>query len=208
MAEFEYFCDRILSRLRSRDTKYKERKTRVPLSNIFTASDEAFALLMIYNEIDRWDNIPDPATLEVMEVTNRRKWKNTVEKKFCSAKRGSCDGWKDDGKKMYNDLVKKIEKLRKNPDTGSEFEHKLMVKWLIEKKRADGENMNGVSYSTYVEDDKRFNTIDDDFMTETSAYRKMVEEYEAVMKEEKERENNVRTELYVEGEVSGDVKNV
>ena len=45
----------------------------MPLSNIFTASDEAFALLMIYNEIDRWDNIPDPATLEVMEVTNRRK---------------------------------------------------------------------------------------------------------------------------------------
>ena len=68
--------------------------------------------------------------------------------------------------------------------------------------------MNGVSYSTYVEDDKRLNTIDDDFMTETSAYRKMVEEYEAVMKEEKERENNVRTELYVEGEVSEDVKNV
>ena len=69
--------------------------------------------------------------------------------------------------------------------------------------------MNGVSYSTYVEDDKRLNTIDDDFMTETSAYRKMVEEYEAViMKEEKGIENNVRTEPYVDGEVSGDVKNV
>ena len=68
--------------------------------------------------------------------------------------------------------------------------------------------MNGVSYSTYVEDDKRLNTIDDDFMTETSAYRKMVEEYEAVMKEEKERENDIRTEQYVEGEVGGDVKNV
>ena len=35
--------------------------------------------------------------------------------------------------------------------------------------------MNGVSYSTYVEDDKRFNTIDDDFMKKTSAYRKMLE---------------------------------
>ena len=68
--------------------------------------------------------------------------------------------------------------------------------------------MNGVSYSTYVEDDKRFNTIDDDFMTETSAYRKMVEEYKEVMKEEKERENEIRTEQYVEGEVGGDVKNV
>ena len=36
----------------------------------------------------------------------------------------------------------------------------------------------------------------------------MVEEYEEVMKEEKERENDIRTEQYVEGEVGGDVKNV
>ena len=64
-----YFCDRILSQLRSRDTRYKERKTKEPLvSVIFTASDEAFALLMIYNEIDRWENIPDLATLEATEV--------------------------------------------------------------------------------------------------------------------------------------------
>ena len=57
-------------------------------------------------------------------------------------------------------------------------------------------------------DDKRLNTIDDDFMTKTSAYRKIEEEYEEVMKEEKERENDIRTEQYVEGEVGGDVKNV
>ena len=62
--EFEYFCDRILSRLRPRDTKYKERTTKEPLSAIFTPSDEAFALMIIYNEIDRWESIPDPATLE------------------------------------------------------------------------------------------------------------------------------------------------
>ena len=49
LEEFVYFCDRILSRLRSRDTRYKERKTKEPMSAIFTASDEAFALLMIYN---------------------------------------------------------------------------------------------------------------------------------------------------------------
>ena len=68
-------------------------------------------------------------------MSKKRKWKNTVEKKSCLAKRGSCDGWKDDWKKMHNNLVKRIEKLRKDPDTGSEFEHKLMVKWLIEKKK-------------------------------------------------------------------------
>ena len=179
----------------------------MPLSNIFTASDEAFALLMIYNEIDRCDNIPDPATLEVTEVSKKRKWKNTVEKKFCSAKRGSCDGWKDDGEKMYNDLVKRIEKLRKDPDTGSEFEHKLMVKWLNEKNSGWRKYEWG-ELQHYVEDDKRFNTIDDDFMTKTSAYRKTLEEYEAVMKEEKEREKDIQMEPYVEAEVGKDVKTV
>ena len=36
---------------------------------------------------------------------------------------------------MYNALVQKIETLRKDPATGSGFEHKLMVRWLIEKKQ-------------------------------------------------------------------------
>ena len=95
--EFEYFCDRILSRLRPRDTKYKERKTKEPLSAIFTPSDEAFALMILYNELDRWENISDPDTLEVMEVSKKRKWKNTVEKKFCSSTRGCADGWEEGG---------------------------------------------------------------------------------------------------------------
>ena len=85
LGEFKYFCDRILSRLRPRDTKYKERKTKEPLSAIFTPSDEAFALMIIYYKIERWENIPDPATLEAMEVSEKRKWKNTVEKiLFCN----------------------------------------------------------------------------------------------------------------------------
>ena len=80
LKEFEYFCDRILSRLRPRDTKYRERKTKEPLSAIFTPSDEAFAMMIIYNEKNRWENIPDPATLEATEVSKKHKWKNAVEK--------------------------------------------------------------------------------------------------------------------------------
>ena len=61
-------------------TKYKERKTKEPLSAIFTPIDEAFALMIINNKMDRWENVPDPAILEAMEVSKKRKWKNTVEK--------------------------------------------------------------------------------------------------------------------------------
>ena len=83
-----------------------------------------------------------------------------------------------------------------------------MVRWIIEKKTADGENMDGVTYSTFQEDDKIFDKIDEDFMTKTNAYRKMQAEYEAVMKEEKERERNIQTRPYIEAEVGGIVKNV
>ena len=179
LEEFEYFGDKILSRLRPRDTKYKGRKIKEPPSTNFTPSDEAFVLLMIYKEIDRWKNIPDPATLETTEVSKKPKQKNTVEKKLCSATRGSSDGWKEEGKQMYFALVGKIERtLRKDPFTGSDFEHKLMEKWLIEKKAAHGENMNGVTYSTFEEDDKRFDTNDEDFMTKTSVQRNMLAEYQ------------------------------
>ena len=69
-------------------------------------------------------------------MSKKRKWKNTVEKKFCSTTRGSSYGWKDEWGGMYYALVvEKIETLRKNSVTGSDFEHKLMVRWLIGKKK-------------------------------------------------------------------------
>ena len=51
-----------------------------------------------------------------------------------------------------------------------------MVKWLIFKKTGEGANMNGVTYSTIEEDDKRFDTKDVDFITKTSAYRNLLAE--------------------------------
>ena len=65
--------------------------------------------------------------------------KYRADKKLCSATRGSSNGRKEEGKQMYFSLVEKIETLRKDLVTGSDFEHKLMVKWFIEKKAADGE---------------------------------------------------------------------
>ena len=207
LEEFEYFFDRIVSRLRPRDTKYKDRRTKEPLSAIFTPSDEAFALLIIYNEIERWENIPDPVSFERIEVSKKRKWKNNVEKKFCSTTRGSSDGWKDEGKKLYYALVENIERLRKDPVTGSEFEHKLMVKYLIEKREANGENMKGITYSTFEEDKKGLDTNNTDYMTKTNAYRKLKAEYDdELMKEVKSKERIKQMDTYIE--VSENLKNV
>ena len=64
--------------------------------------------MIIYNKIERWENIPDPATLEAMDATKKQK-------KSCSATRGTADGWKEEGKQMYYRLVKNIKKLREDP---------------------------------------------------------------------------------------------
>lgn len=50
MKEFEYFCGRILSRMRPRETKFRDRKIRDPLSAIFIPADEAFPLMIIYDK--------------------------------------------------------------------------------------------------------------------------------------------------------------
>ena len=55
MKKFENFCDSILSRMRPGDTKFRERKTKKPLSAIFTPSDEAFAFMVVYNEKEWWE---------------------------------------------------------------------------------------------------------------------------------------------------------
>ena len=68
--------------------------------------------------------------------------------------------------------------------------------------------MNGITYNTFEEDDKRFEANDEDFMTKTSVYQDMLAEYEAVMREEKERGRIIQIETYLETEVGGKIKNV
>ena len=96
---------------------------------------EAFALLKIYNEMDSDGKIFRIWLLWRQRRYKKKKVEEYREKKFCSTTRGSSDGWKDEGKKMYNALVHKIKELRKDPATGRDFEQKLMVRWIIEKKQ-------------------------------------------------------------------------
>ena len=89
-------------------------------------------MMIVYNRKDLWENIPDPATLEALEVSKKReKVEKYIVKKFCSTKRESSDGWKQEGKQIYFELVEKVKKLREDPGTGSDFEHKLMVKCVL-----------------------------------------------------------------------------
>ena len=109
---------------------------------------------------------------------------------------------------MYYALVENIQRLRKDPITGSEFENKLMIKWLIEKKEANGENVEGITYSTFGDDERGMETNEEDYMTTTDAYRKMKAQFDAVMKENKNKERIKNMDTYLETRVSENLNNV
>ena len=44
--------------------------------------------------------------------------KTKVKKKFCNTRSGSRDGWLQEGIAVYHHLIKKVELVRANPETG------------------------------------------------------------------------------------------
>lgn len=92
------------------------------VSRTFTASDEAFAILVVVNYEKRWRN-------QVLHPTKDRKKLRDDEiyrTKFTSSKRGfSKLPWDEEGIKLYNDTMKKIEGARGNKQTGV-----LLESWL------------------------------------------------------------------------------
>eukprot|EP00536_Pseudo-nitzschia_multiseries_P014781 jgi/Psemu1/40145/gm1.40145_g len=65
--------------------------------NIYTPSDETFALLFLYKDYDSW--------LNTLKGTRKRK-------KFTDSKSGNKEGWSDKGQDLYEYLVSEIEKQR------------------------------------------------------------------------------------------------
>ena len=53
--EFEYFVKTLLSEVQPKRTRYKRLRGQETISDRFTASDEAFALIVLDNELHVWD---------------------------------------------------------------------------------------------------------------------------------------------------------
>ena len=53
--EFEYFIKNLLSRVQLKQTRFRMLQGHHPISQLFTASDEAFALIILDNELHAWD---------------------------------------------------------------------------------------------------------------------------------------------------------
>eukprot|EP00536_Pseudo-nitzschia_multiseries_P012281 jgi/Psemu1/31572/gm1.31572_g len=92
--EFQYFVKRILGAVL---TDVKRKLFQTTLSNIFTPSNEALALLFLYNDYDLWIN--------TTKGTRKRK-------KFIGSKPGNKEGWSTQGQILYRYILNEIEKQR------------------------------------------------------------------------------------------------
>ena len=92
--EFKYFMKRILGAVSPKQTDFKRKSVRMTISNIFTPSDEAFALLFLYNDYDSWINTTKGTRLR---------------KKFTDGKSGNKEGWSNEGQDLYEYLVSELE---------------------------------------------------------------------------------------------------
>eukprot|EP00536_Pseudo-nitzschia_multiseries_P012555 jgi/Psemu1/32421/gm1.32421_g len=71
--EFQYFIKRIIGALSPKEIDFKRKSFQITLSNIFTPSDDTFALLFLYNDYDLWLNTTKGMRYILNEVEKRRK---------------------------------------------------------------------------------------------------------------------------------------
>ena len=99
--DFRYFVERILPVIAPSQNKFKDRKGKKTLSEIFTVTDKAFGLGMLLNELHCWD-----------EAAEKVPGERYAKKKFCDARSGNKKGWSDKGLKVYNRICKNLRSRR------------------------------------------------------------------------------------------------
>ena len=133
---FFYFINRILPAMNPTQSKFKQDKDKKLISEMFSVADEAFALVVLFNEYDVWEE------QIIAEDEGRQPAK---KKRFCDSKSGRRDGWKREGKNLFFKLCMEVEKLRSDPETGKELEEKVKYRLAggCEEQDEEGNDESG-----------------------------------------------------------------
>ena len=159
--EFDYFTRQILAVSNPNVNKYKERKYKDLISDIYTVADEAFGLLIIYNKCHVWRK-QDKQIKRGESVTRERK-------RFCDGKSGNRQGWTSEGIKLYNSLCKQVN-VRRNETKNEEL---MIRKRFVEEKKAtenDITTTNTNRCTTDETDGGNLNSDDDSFYCDKPKY--------------------------------------
>ena len=124
--EFKYFVNRILAAVNVRNTQYHLRKHNKKISDIFSVSDEAFALLLLFNEFKRWNlkgkKLADkPNSAGILTPDEIKE----TQKPFTGGNIGDPQGFSLEGRKVYSNLYEQVERLRDTRQS-RELEQKIL----------------------------------------------------------------------------------
>merc|ERR1712194_465804 len=120
----------ILSGSNPNVTKFNEKKYKDLISDIYSVADEAFGLLIIYNEWHVWQK-QDEQIKKGESITREQK-------RFCDGKSGNRQGWTLEGIKLYNSLCRQVS-VRRNETKNEEL---MIRKRFAEEKQA---SENGIT---------------------------------------------------------------
>ena len=126
--EFIWFVSVFLSRIQPLRTKFGEKCTEKLVSDIYTVSDEAYGLLVLYNYKEVWD--------KQQELKNAgRKGKDLCRKsKYIDSESRCKAAWGRSGINTYNELCKYVEKRR---DESKGFEKKVLEYFTSQERTSD-----------------------------------------------------------------------
>ena len=130
--DFYYFLCRILSAINPACSNFKQRKTTDLISDIFSVTDEAFGLIVIYNEYHVWENLRSRKIGGGGDATVLKK-----RKRYCDANSGRRDGWMKEGQVLFDKLCRKVHDLREKPETGRELEEMIRKRFKNESGKYD-----------------------------------------------------------------------
>ena len=124
--EFEYFVTRLVERVRPRQTKFGQKKSTKRISEIFTPSDEAYALLVLHNELELW-------THQIkMKTTEGKSGRQLRGKKTFTDCNGGV-GWNREGIRL---MAKVMTQIRLRREQSISLENKMMKKWCDAERQA------------------------------------------------------------------------
>ena len=109
MPEFEYFIKTVLSKVQPKRMRYKRLRGQELISKCFTASDKAFALIVLDNKLNVWDQ-----QIKKKKGSKCMKSDLRIKKKYMKRQGsgGKC-GWSKKGQKIYKRLTDEIVAQRK-----------------------------------------------------------------------------------------------
>lgn len=127
--EFEYFVERMMTSIHAKRISFRSNRHK-KLSEIFTESDEAFALCLLRNEFEGWkqktaqidaaeeqDTDIDDGQEDSASTAQQGPRRLYIQKPFSDRQSGVRTGWNEQGLRLYNSMIEQISILRETPES-------------------------------------------------------------------------------------------